>query len=130
MLWRNGHRRDVSTLLKWMSVMRKAILYWLGPLIIAAATSIVVPARADEICICGYNPYLYCDGSYEHYVSECYTELNNFCGYDDQLTGPCDNLTARKKAKSEDLYVVTRPVFPKRLFNSNAAKDRPSQPDK
>ena len=49
---------------------------------------------AQEISICGYAAGTYCDGSMEHYVSECYhSEDNQFRGYDDQLIGKCSAIT-------------------------------------
>jgi hypothetical protein len=54
-------------------------------------------ALADQICICGFNAQAYCDGSWEHYVPECYTVQNNPCGYDDQIIGSCSNATAPQK---------------------------------
>jgi hypothetical protein len=45
---------------------------------------------ADGICVCGYNTRVYCDaGGYQHYVSDCFDDDGNNCGYDDQASGRC-----------------------------------------
>ena len=43
--------------------------------------------RPQEFCVCGYNTRTTCDGTYVHYISDCYDENNNYCGYDDQVPG-------------------------------------------
>jgi hypothetical protein len=43
--------------------------------------------RPKDVCICGYNPRTECDGTYLHYISDCYDENSNYCGYDDQVPG-------------------------------------------
>jgi len=40
-----------------------------------------------ELCVCGYNMRTQCDGTYLHYISDCFDENNNYCGYDDQISG-------------------------------------------
>jgi hypothetical protein len=34
-----------------------------------------------------YNARTECEGTYLHYISDCYDENNNYCGYDDQAPG-------------------------------------------
>ena len=51
------------------------------------------PAVFAQETICGYAAGTYCDGSMEHYVSECYSVNDQFLGYDDQLIGKCSAIT-------------------------------------
>jgi hypothetical protein len=54
-----------------------------------------------EFCACGYNSRQICDGSYIHYISDCYDETGTYCGYDDQTDGPCDaNLKRLRRVPS------------------------------
>jgi hypothetical protein len=54
--------------------------------------------RLKEFCVCGYNTRTVCDGTYLHYISDCYDENNTYCGYDDQATGDlCPGQGAKKK---------------------------------
>ena len=48
---------------------------------------------AQDISFCGHAAGTYCDGSMEHYVSECYSVNDQFLGYDDQLIGECSAIT-------------------------------------
>jgi hypothetical protein len=47
--------------------------------------------KPQELCVCGWNVRTICDGSYWHYISDCYDEKQNYCGYDDQGDGPCSD---------------------------------------
>jgi hypothetical protein len=59
-----------------------------------------------EVCICGYNTRIECDGTYMHYISDYFDENSNYCGYDDQATGDqCSNITRNMKR-------ITRPMRP------------------
>jgi hypothetical protein len=41
-------------------------------------------------CVCGYNMRTECDaGGYLHYISDCFDDDANYCGYDDQVSGRC-----------------------------------------
>lgn len=60
-----------------------------------------------EFCVCGNNTRTQCDGTYLHYISDCYDENNNYCGYDDQVTGEmCFGQRRMKRLKPK--YPLTR----------------------
>ena len=72
-------------------------------------------ATADEICICGDSAYTYCDGTMEHYISECHFVNNNYCGYDDLTIGDCPAATPLRPTESLGQYDVVKPKLPPAL---------------
>lgn len=85
--------------------------------ILAFAAFIIGSHRvsSQEICICGYDAYIQCDGVLEHYLSNCYDENFVFCGTDDQVIGQCDTVTTLQRQPKQELYRALKPQFPKEL---------------
>jgi hypothetical protein len=95
-------------------LVRRGAMKW-ELLFVLLAFCLFSPAvMAQEICICGYAAGTYCDGSMEHYISECYTENDQFRGYDDQLIGECPAITPLRRT---DLgkYTVSKSQLPQAL---------------
>ncbi len=70
-------------------------LWLVGLFLCSGALVSAAERRPRELCVCGYNTRMVCDGSYYHFVSDCLDETGAYCGYDDQTDGPCDQRTSR-----------------------------------
>jgi hypothetical protein len=69
----------------------------------------LVKKRPKSLCVCGYNTRTTCDGTYTHYISDCYDEQMNYCGYDDQIGELCGDIRRYRKRVSKPHPVKIAP---------------------
>jgi hypothetical protein len=68
--------------------------------------------QTKELCVCGYNPYEQCDGTYIHRISQCYDESGKYCGYHDEITGQqCGNVFYKKNRRHTSVKEKIKYVF-------------------